>query len=108
MSSAQREKKHKMLKAYISHWKRREKPEERHIVDFWVTTDPKKAAPYETKQEAENDCVLFERFPILIASSEGGTHTCTGWKVEELAPKEFVVFCVAPFIIGARGESVKP
>ena len=88
-----------MLKAYISHWKRREKVGQERITDFWVTTDPKKALPYETRYAAASDCVLFERCPIVIDSSEGGKHSCTGWKVEELSPKEFVIFCVAPFII---------
>jgi hypothetical protein len=100
-----------MLKAYISHWKRREKPEkpgESPITDFWVTTDPKKALPYETREAAANDCVLFERCPIVIDSSEGGKHSCTGWKVEELASKEFAIFCVAPFIIEPGGKSQKP
>jgi hypothetical protein len=97
-----------MSKAYILRSKRREKPEERHITDFWFTTDPKKAGYYETKEAAANDCVLFERFPISIPSSEGGTHTCTGFKVEELGANEFVIFCEAPFIPEANGQAVKP
>jgi len=35
----------------------------------------------------------------VIPSAQGGTHVCKGFKVEERAPNEFVVFCEAPFIL---------
>ncbi len=94
-------------KGYIVRWKRREKPEA-DTTDYWFDSRPEKAAYWETKEEAENDCVLFERHPIVLTLSGGSTHTCTGFRVEQRAPKEFVIFCLAPFKTRARGQVVRP
>jgi len=87
-----------MLKGYIVGWKVREKPEE-HKIDYWFDHRAEKAAYWPTRQEAENDCAIFDYHCIVIPSAEGGTHVCNGFKVEERAPGEFVVFCLAPFIV---------
>jgi hypothetical protein len=94
-----------MLKGYISRWKEREKPEERGKIDYWFTSRAAIAARWETREQAESNCVIFDHHHIVIPSAEGGTHVCGGFIVEERAPKEFVVFCVAPFILLASGES---
>jgi hypothetical protein len=97
----------KMLKGYINRWKEREKPEERQIVDYWFTSNAMKAACWETESEAENNCVIFDCHRIVIPSSKGGTHVCKDFKVEQRAPNEFVVFCVAPFILEVSGQGEK-
>ena len=87
-----------MLKGYISRWKRKEKPED-NILDYWFCTRPGDAAYWGSREEAENDCVVFNRHQrIVIPSSQGGTYVCQDFKVEERKPGEFVVFCIAPFI----------
>jgi hypothetical protein len=94
-----------MLKGYITGWKEREKPEEHHIVDLGFDHRPEKAACWPTREQAENDCAIFDHWQIVIPSADGGTHICKGFKVEKRAPGEFVVFCEAPFILKASGES---
>lgn len=89
-----------MLKSYIARWKAREKPEAQ-IIDYWFDSNPENAACWETKEEAEGDCVIFDRQRIAIPSAEGGTHICRGFKVEQRAPKQFVVFCTIP----GRGDA---
>jgi hypothetical protein len=84
-----------MLKDYIARWKAREKPEAQ-IIDYWFDSHPENAACWETREEAESDCVIFDRQRIAIPSAEGGIHICSGFKVEQRAPKEFVVFCTIP------------
>ncbi len=95
-----------MLKGYVSRWKSREKPDE-HIMDYWFCSRAENAAHWGTREEAENDRVLFNRHRIVIPSSQGGTYTCHDFTVEERAPGEFVISCLAPFALkeNASGES---
>jgi hypothetical protein len=85
-----------MLKGYIGRWRKREN--DQRIMDYCFTSRPENAASWDTRQEAENDCILFNRNRIVIPSSEGGTYVCHDFKAEERAPDEFVIFCIAPFI----------
>ena len=86
-----------MHKAYVTRWKRREKPEE-HIVDYWFDSRSENAMYWETREQADIDCGLLNHLQIVIPSSEGGTHICKDFKVEQRVSGEFVVFCEAPFI----------
>lgn len=85
-----------MRKGYFARWKRREKPED-HVTDYWFAFSPEKAATWETRQDAENDCTIFNRFGIDILSVDGGTYLCRRFIVEELSPQSFAVCCEAPF-----------
>lgn len=85
-----------MRKGYLARWKRREKPED-HVTDYWFAFSPEKAATWETRQDAENDCTIFDRFGIDILSVDGGTYLCRRFIVEELGPQSFTVCCEAPF-----------
>jgi hypothetical protein len=85
-----------MRKGYLARWKRRDKPEE-HIVDYWFSFSPDNAACWDTRQEAENDCVIYSRFGIDILAENGGTYHCEKFFVEERKPEGFVVYCEAPF-----------
>lgn len=98
--------KEEMLKGYICGWERSKDPKRPYHTDFWFGSDVKKAAYWLTRREAENDCVMFDNHRIVIASSEGGTHICGGFRVEELTPDRFVIFCEAPFIL--KQGSAKP
>lgn len=95
-----------MLKGYINHWREREKPEQ-HRVDYWFSARIEQAATWPTKEEAESNCTIFNHHRIVIPSSQGGTHVCDDFKVDERAPGQFVVYCMAPFIVkeAATGES---
>lgn len=88
----------RLLKGYVRRWKEREKPEPEGI-DYWFTSHPENAAWWKTREDAENECVVFEANRIRIPSSAGGVHTCRGFKVEERAPGEFVIYCMAPFVL---------
>lgn len=95
------------LKRYIGGWRFREHPEN-HVVDYSFESDPDKAAYWQTREEAERDCLIFENHNIVIPAVHGGSHVCSGFKVEECAPGRFVVYCMAPFIQRSRsGESAK-
>jgi hypothetical protein len=94
-----------MLKAYIGGWEARKKPEEQHIIDYWFAARPEDAAFWPSREEAQNDCAIFERQRIRIPSSEGGMHVLTGFEVEQRAEQDFIVFCMGPFIPQAKGES---
>jgi hypothetical protein len=87
----------RLSKAYIYRWQQREKPEQ-HTTDFWFSSKPEKAACWQTKEEAEADCKLFNLYSIKIVSADGGTYTCKGFRAEERNPGEFVIFCEAPFV----------
>ena len=97
-----------MPKGYIHHWKEREKPEERHIVDYWFDSRIEKAFCWKKREDAENECVnLNHHYHIEIPSSKGGKHICKDFKVEQRAPTEFVVFCEGPFILEISGQGEK-
>ncbi len=88
-----------MLKGYVTGWETiAETTEEKHRTDFRFDSHPENACDWETRESAEVDRAFFELRHIIIESSEGGTHTCTGFTIEELAPDKFVIFCMAPFI----------
>lgn len=87
-----------MRKGYLARWERRKNPGENHITDYWFSFTPNRAAVWDTKQEAENDCTaIFNRFGIDILASNGGTYLCRNFVVEERGAREFIVFCEAPF-----------
>lgn len=86
------------MKGYVSRWQKRERPDE-NIMDYWFCSRAENAAVWDTREGAENDCVLFNRHQIVIPSSNGGPYVCRDFKIEERAPGEFVVYCVAPFIV---------
>lgn len=96
-----------MPTAYINRWKERQQPHEQHIIDYWFTSDPAKAASWETKEEAESNCTIFDHHRIEVPLAEGGTHICGEFKAEQRAPGEFVVFCLGPFVVDASGRAVK-
>jgi hypothetical protein len=77
-----------MLKGYVADWKYRERPE-RHILDVGFDGHPENAASWKTKEEAEEQCVMLDSKGIEIRSSEGGTHICKGFRVEERRQGEF-------------------
>ncbi len=84
-------------KGYVQSWLQREKAEP-NVIDCLFTSNPEKAARWTTKEEAEAECALLDRFSIEIPSAEGGKYVCKGFRAEEWKPNEFVIFCLAPFI----------
>jgi hypothetical protein len=70
------------MKGYVSGWKSREYPEN-HKIDYWFDSDPAKGACWDTREEAERDCVILNNHQIVIPSALGGTHICSDFKVEE-------------------------
>ena len=86
-----------MHKAYIAHWKKREKPDE-HLAYYWFDSRSEKGVRSKTEGQADIDCALFNDLQIEIPSSNGGTHICRGFTVEKLTSGDFAIFCEAPFI----------
>jgi hypothetical protein len=64
----------RMRKGYLARWKRREKPEN-CVTDYWFSFSPEKAAIWETTQEAEKDCAIFNRFGIDTLAEMGTAPT---------------------------------
>jgi hypothetical protein len=95
-----------VLRAYLARWKRREKPQD-HVTDYWFAFTPDKAAVWQTRQDAQNDCTaIFNQFGIDILSTNESTYLCRNFVVEERGPGEFVVCCDGPFLVqNASGQS---
>jgi hypothetical protein len=93
-----------ITKAYVHRTEyRREPPAERNTRDVWFTTNPKDALYYETREEAESDAlVIFEHSNIKLNLIGGLKHPLKDFRVEELGPKEFVIFCEGPFAIAEK------
>ena len=85
-----------MLKGYIGAIKPRELPSD--ITDYSFTDDPASAAYWDSKEQAEIDCMIWNRNGIKIPSAQGGDYICKDFKSEEYRPGRFVVFCEAPFL----------
>jgi hypothetical protein len=90
-----------MSKGYVSREEWREAAGKK-IADYWFDSRREYALFWETREEAEAASAIFEKRAILISSTEGGEHCCTGFTVEELGTEKFVVFCHAPFIASGR------
>jgi len=92
-----------MLKGYVTGWEivaDATLGEQRS--DFRFDSHAENAAYWDTRESAEVDRTFFDLRQIVISSSEGGKHICTGFTIEELAPDRFVIFCMAPFIQASR------
>ncbi len=82
-----------MSKAYVTNYK--EEPQEGgKPTEVTMEFDPasQNAAIWETRGQAEDACRNYESLPITIS----GRGACKGFTVEELGPKQFVVFCDHP------------
>ena len=64
-------------------------------VDF--TANREAAHSWSRKREAEIEAATLEQQPIKIKKADGQDHVCTGYKVEERAPGEFILSIVGPF-----------
>lgn len=87
-----------MAKGYVSREELRKERDNPRITDYWFTSNPKSALHWESKEEADCGCRIFEQSNIEIPSAHGGLHVCRGFKSEELRPGHFVVFRDAPFM----------
>ena len=94
-----------MLKAYVTRWAERDEPDG-HLTDFWFDSHIENAACWLTKEDADDDAAIFETSRVIIPSADGGTHTCSGFTVEQRAPRKFVIFCMAPFVTGTNWRVV--
>lgn len=94
-----------MPKAYIHSWKEREPPEEAFL-DYVIAPDAENACGWETKEEAERNCKVFDGHRIKVQLTNG-QYVCSGFKVEERTPDSFVVFCDLPAALETpRGQAV--
>jgi hypothetical protein len=64
--------------------------------DVWFTSHIEDADCWLTREEAEAQCVMLERYEIKTQSADGGRHTCRGFQAEQRKPEEFVVCCDVP------------
>jgi len=91
-----------MAKGYVSH-----KDVVKDADGFSTRTDvdfsSKKEAAYswQTEQEARDEANILEHRDIAITTAEGHRHVCKGYRVEERAPGEFIIWCEAPFALRA-------
>jgi len=94
-----------MLKAYVNHLTTlRDRHGDPHA-EVQFTFKPDYARCYETRQDAENERVVFLSDGIEIDSSEGGKVTVKNFRVEQRGPKQFVISCEGPFIQRRGAES---
>ena len=90
-----------MVKVYIGNLKHPEKPgEERTVYRF--APDAESACSWDTREEAERNRAIFDDDGIEVALAVGGLHICSGFRVQQRAPNEFVVFCEVPSLLSHR------
>ena len=88
-----------MTKAYLSKWVPRKNQGVENRSDFTFDQDPEKAAQWQTKEEADIDCLFFNGMNVKIDSPDGiQHHFCRDFAVEERSPDKFVVFCMLPWL----------
>jgi hypothetical protein len=85
-----------MRKGYIHKYELSKEPGTRST--FWFDSRPENAWVWESKEEAESVCRLFDSYPLEIPSGLGGTHICRNFTIEERKSGGFTIFCKAPFI----------
>jgi hypothetical protein len=93
-----------MPKAYIHSWKEREAPEESRL-DYFIAPDAEKACGWDTKEEAERSCRVFDGHRIKVQLANGAEYVCCGFKVEQRATNSFVVFCGLPSALEAPSHN---
>lgn len=86
-----------MQKGYIRGLKLSRDPKREDT--FFFTANPNSAFYWQSREQAESECRMFDGYRIKIPSALGGTYICNKFKVEERKPGEFVIFCEAPFKI---------
>ena len=95
-----------MFKGYV---RRMEYPKKSNKVDFWFCAHPENAMFWETKEEAETACKIFDLNSIEIPSALGGTYVCKHFRAEQAESGKFVVYCEAPFIPQTKiSTSIEP
>jgi hypothetical protein len=86
-------------KGYLSGWE--DNKSDPKLMDYTFTDNPNSAVTYESADQAATECKFYDAVPISIPSNEGGTHTLRGFKLEELSPGKFVIYCEGPYIPAA-------
>jgi hypothetical protein len=66
-------------------------------IDVEFSSKKEAAYSWQTEQEARDEANILERRDIAITTAEGQRHVCKGYRVEERAPGEFIIWCEAPF-----------
>jgi hypothetical protein len=95
-----------MAKGYIRRMEHRKKSNK---VDFSFCANPETAMFWETKEEAEMNCKIFDHNSIEIPSALGGIHVCKHFRTEQAESGKFVVYCEAPFIPQTKiSTSIEP
>jgi hypothetical protein len=66
--------------------------------DFSFDSLPEDAWSCESREEAESECSHLNLKGITIPSAHGGTHMLSDFRVEEVEPGKFAIYCEGPFI----------
>jgi hypothetical protein len=85
-----------MLKGYIGGIEPSKTRED--YTDYLFTDKPENASKWDSKEQAEIDRTIWNKNGIEIPSSQGGNYVCKNFKIEEIIPNQFLIFCEAPFI----------
>ncbi|HEX6502141.1 MAG TPA: hypothetical protein VF011_02765 [Terriglobales bacterium] len=73
-------------------------------VEIFLSARVNKAMHFDTWQLAQNQAAVLGNIRVSIEDAEGYEHICRDFRVEERAPGDFVVCCLAPFALQADGE----
>lgn len=65
-------------------------------IDYWFSSKLEEAVFWDTRLSAERTLDAINR-GVDIQAENGGKYHCTDFKVEQRTPKEFVIYCDAPF-----------
>lgn len=83
------------MKGYVT---RLEKTKTPFKMDWVFGHRAESAMIWESREDAEVDCAVYNNSNVEIPSSLGETHICRNFTVEEMSPGKFAIFCEAPFI----------
>jgi hypothetical protein len=87
-----------MAKRYVHHIEHRTDSQTGSMMtDVYFTQYKEKATYCATEQDAESECFILDNGQISITTAEGHSHRCKDFEFEERKPREFVMFCDAPF-----------
>lgn len=82
-----------MSKGYV----RSARPADSYNREYIFATVLKESWHFDTRESAQHQCDIFEVSNIELQLTDGSIHSCSGFKVEEIAPNDYVISIEAPF-----------
>ena|SRR5579872_6451450 len=92
-----------MQRIYINGWRDKEPTGIKTPVEVSFTFKAEEAHAWPSEEQANRLCPVFDSYDVKVDWTEDGEQFICKFKVEELTPRAFVLFCEGPFISKANG-----